>query len=190
MRNLNNFPDELFELSGKRLMAIALGFIVFGGTAGILLTQKLLQREITAGQTAIAQTDSSPLVTKPVASVKTVANEWHYFGAYGGQNSNSENCELIGITTDSYKKVWQHYADKIDYASMVKGTRIAPKIEQGAIVSTSTGGIMRGVNNHHDPQTLDYAAFTWANQNHRVKITLHPAKTGTFVSTSVVLQRK
>ena len=185
MRNLNNFPDDLFELSGKRLMAMAVGFVVFGGTLGAIFAQKLIRRDILANQISHQRyLDNPPPLTTPAASTEAVAKEWHYSTAYGPGGGGIDSYDLTGNTADDYRTVWKHYADKIDYASMVARAKISPTVETNASVGHGDNEITRGVQNRYD-QEVRYSVFSREDQNHLIRVTLTPLKTGTFVSTFV-----
>lgn len=191
MRNLNNFPDDLFELSGKRLMAMAMGFVVFGGTLGAIFTQKLIRRDILANQVSQElYTQIPPPAAAYVASTESVATEWFYPTARTSEGGGGGSTyDLTGDTTDDYKTVCMHYVNKIDYASMVQGGTFLPEAEGIVSVSHSGNDITRGMHNHY-AQDIRYCQFSWEDKNHLVRVHLTPLKMGTFVSTFVYRKTK
>ncbi len=185
MRNLNNFPEDIFEFSGKRLMAFAIGFTILGGAIGGLVSHQLVRRDLLADQISFERTVQVPKPDVAYASPEVVAKEWQYpqvitSGAY----SSGDEYDTNTTTTDDYQKVWKFYANKTDYASMVRGSNLAHGADDNASVSSSDGQISRSVRNCNQDK-IRYSQFNREDPDHFVRVTLFPVENRVLISTFV-----
>jgi hypothetical protein len=182
LHNLNNFPENIYELNGKRLMAFGAAFILLGGGIGWMIARKAIDRSLIAEQMA-AQSQPLP------AEASAVYEQWKYPNST--QHSHSTSGALVqSITTtgDSFDTVRQYYAKRMGMEESLLPYDQRPKrspLEMPPNPSGFNGRSMGGSSSGAE----SVWTISGANSDHAVSIVMQPKNGQTQIIMNVARLR-
>jgi hypothetical protein len=191
IRSLNNFPDNVCEVSGKRLLAISVAFLVLGSGIGASIMQKAAAQMAVVQQAAQGE-QITPARLQPTI-IRPVYQEWKYPGANIADIADDYDTLSVMTTADSIDCVRAYYMTRFGYDAKFIALQSDPKmsVEQknnahGAFLvrPTPTGNdacSMRTTEGEH-PSVSFTASETALENGHFFKIILQPQGRGTRIT--------
>lgn len=184
MHNLNNFPENRYEMSGAKLLVSGIALLLVGSGLGALTASKMIDRK--AVKDYVEMQNAVP----PKESARTFFDKWKYPNATDqGQSLGDDVVQSIVTTDDSFETVQKYYTKRFGYGEDPLHPTYMPSqpnnVTAGEMPPNPSGFSGRGISlGEH------LATFTGSSKDHSLALIIERQDNKTQIVTQAARMRQ